>query len=61
MTCTHVWMIASPNGPTSRGVCQNCGAEKNFPNSGNDRWSSWERRDGSNPNDDPATGGVHDK
>ncbi|MBI2831778.1 MAG: hypothetical protein HYX79_05940 [Chloroflexi bacterium] len=31
--CCHFWMIESPNGPTSKGVCRFCGAEKEFNNS----------------------------
>jgi len=30
--CTHYWMIESPTGPTSRGVCKLCGAEREFRN-----------------------------
>ncbi len=32
-TCVHHWRIASPKGPTSVGVCQECGAEREFSNS----------------------------
>lgn len=28
----HRWRIDEPNGPTSRGVCKVCGAEKEFKN-----------------------------
>ncbi len=31
--CHHYWIIESANGPTSRGVCKFCGAEKDFFNS----------------------------
>ena len=30
--CLHQWMIASPNGPSSKGTCLMCGTEKDFPN-----------------------------
>ncbi|HEY48444.1 MAG TPA: hypothetical protein G4O13_00180 [Dehalococcoidia bacterium] len=30
--CIHYWIIESPDGPTSRGVCKHCGAEKEFRN-----------------------------
>ena len=30
--CRHYWIIESPKGPTSRGVCKFCGAEKEFQN-----------------------------
>lgn len=28
----HRWRIEEPNGPTSRGTCKVCGAEKQFKN-----------------------------
>lgn len=31
--CIHYWLIESPNGPTSRGVCKLCGTESDFRNS----------------------------
>ena len=30
--CLHQWMIATPNGPSSKGTCLACGTEKEFPN-----------------------------
>ena len=30
--CSHHWVIESPNGPTSRGICKYCGAERDFWN-----------------------------
>lgn len=30
--CCHHWIIESPNGPTSKGVCKYCGAEREFSN-----------------------------
>ena len=30
--CTHYWIIETPDGPTSRGVCKYCGAVKEFKN-----------------------------
>jgi hypothetical protein len=30
--CIHYWIVESPNGPTSRGVCKFCGEEKEFAN-----------------------------
>ena len=30
--CCHYWVIDSPNGPTSRGVCKFCGTENYFHN-----------------------------
>jgi len=39
--CRHYWLIESPSGPTSRGVCKFCGAEKEFRNSFPE--SLWER------------------
>ena len=31
-TCTHHWLIESPNGPTSEGICKRCGATRTFRN-----------------------------
>ncbi len=30
--CRHHWVIDSPSGPTSHGVCKVCGAVKQFQN-----------------------------
>lgn len=30
------FIIATPNGVTSRGVCKRCGVERQFPNAGRD-------------------------
>jgi hypothetical protein len=30
--CSHHWIIESPKGPTSGGVCKYCGAEREFLN-----------------------------
>jgi hypothetical protein len=30
--CNHYWIIESPNGPTSWGVCKYCGKRKEFKN-----------------------------
>ena len=30
--CSHHWLIESPKGPTSKGVCKLCGATKEFNN-----------------------------
>ena len=31
-SCEHFWMIESPNGPTSTGICQVCGESREFVN-----------------------------
>ena len=31
-TCVHHWIIESPDGPVSKGLCQKCGEEKEFQN-----------------------------
>ena len=41
MDCTHHWKLASPNGPSSHGVCTRCGEERAFPTSSAvDVWSN---------------------
>jgi hypothetical protein len=32
VNCSHHWIIESPNGPTSWGICKFCGARKEFNN-----------------------------
>lgn len=39
--CAHRWVIETPNGEMSHGVCKTCGAEKDFPNAAED--GLWER------------------
>ena len=54
--CRHHWMIETPHGATSRGVCKRCGARKRFPNAAEDviaeggrqalgRWANARRQD----------------
>jgi len=31
--CVHRWVLESPNGPTSKGVCKDCQDTRIFPNS----------------------------
>ncbi len=31
--CSHHWIIETPNGPISMGICKLCGAKKEFMNS----------------------------
>lgn len=40
-SCRHHWVIQSPNGVTSRGVCKNCGTGRDFPNAAAD--ATWNR------------------
>jgi len=40
--CRHHWVIEGARGPTSRGVCKLCGAEKEFHNS----WPSFAAHEG---------------
>lgn len=40
-SCRHHWIIESPHGATSRGVCKRCGASRRFPNAAQDAlWES---------------------
>src|SRR5690606_5923350 len=32
-SCVHHWMIETPNGRESKGICKRCGASKEFSNS----------------------------
>ena len=36
--CRHHWLIEPPNGPTCRGRCRRCGAERDFRTSSGDEW-----------------------
>ncbi len=35
-SCQHRWIIETPHGVTSRGVCKQCGTSKRFPNAAED-------------------------
>jgi len=35
-TCRHHWLIESPHGATSMGICKLCGSQKEFRNSAGD-------------------------
>lgn len=39
--CVHFWLIEPPNGPTSYGVCKECGMRQEFRNS--IETSSWNK------------------
>ena len=41
--CRHYWVIDPPVGPTSRGVCHLCGAERQFSN--HIKGTEWETSD----------------
>lgn len=36
--CHHYWIIETAHGPTSKGICKHCGAEKQFLNYAPDLW-----------------------
>ncbi len=40
LLCRHHWVIESPHGATSHGVCKLCGEEREFQNSASD--TLWE-------------------
>ncbi len=43
--CQHHWRIATPEGPTVRGVCRRCGAEHEFPTTTeNNLWETGNER-----------------
>ncbi len=35
-TCQHHWIIETPRGAISKGLCKRCGSEREFRNSAND-------------------------
>jgi hypothetical protein len=39
-SCRHHWIIETPHGATSRGLCKRCGVHKRFPNAPED--ALWE-------------------
>ncbi len=51
--CRHHWIIETPNGATSRGMCKRCGKTRRFPNAPDEMlWDStstvmgrWARRE----------------
>ena len=32
VACRHQWIIATPDGPSSKGICRQCGGEREFMN-----------------------------
>ena len=54
-TCTHHWIIETPNGPISKGVCKLCGEEREFSNQyrpNNTMVSGWSHHKEQNEADD---------
>ena len=52
--CLHHWLIDSPGGPISKGVCRRCGVEQEFKN-----FLEGARWDDDRPNDQVVlSGGV---
>ena len=43
--CAHYWVIAVPNGPISKGVCQRCGHVREFQNSAEYFLPIWKPQD----------------
>jgi hypothetical protein len=37
-SCKHYWVIESPRGPISQGVCKFCGVRRRFDNLGPEWW-----------------------
>jgi len=50
---THHWLIGNQDGPSSPGVCKDCGERRDFSNSFERRKSSWITRSGSARQDTP--------
>ena len=38
--CIHHWLIETPDGPVSKGICKYCKAEKYFNNELHDKYSA---------------------
>lgn len=63
-SCSHRWLLETPNGPRVQGRCRVCGAERDFPTTAGDLWygEPWsdfrtrerERRAGYDPQDSAA-------
>ncbi len=45
VTCTHHWVIDTPEGPFSKGRCRLCGEEREFSNSA-ETWGGWTLKNG---------------
>jgi hypothetical protein len=57
---THHWLIGNQDGPSSPGVCKECGERRDFSNSFERRKPSWITRSGSarqEASNDNADGG----
>jgi hypothetical protein len=50
---THHWLIGNQDGPSSPGVCKDCGERRDFSNSFERRKSSWITRSGAARQDTP--------
>jgi len=68
--CQHRWIIETPHGATSQGVCKRCGASRRFPNAAEDAllWDSgsamgrWSNNRGlARPREIAAPKGVEDE
>ncbi len=44
-SCRHHWVIETPHGVTSRGLCRRCGTTRRFPNAAED--ARWDKNKGS--------------
>ena len=42
--CVHHWVLAPPDGPTSKGACRSCGNERDFENYIEADWGQTGRR-----------------
>jgi hypothetical protein len=56
----HHWMISAPNGPSSEGVCKECGQRRDFLNSFTRAPSTWLYRSVSQTQDPPSGHVIQD-
>lgn len=56
-TCSHHWIIETPDGPTSKGICKLCREEREFSNQlrpNNPMSSGWSNQKEANENNEQA-------
>lgn len=57
-SCVHHWVIETPQGPTSQGVCKKCGLVREFCNVWTDSFNEHQMLS-ANQNEEKAAVGSH--